>query len=261
MTFSSFDLSGKSAVVTGGNGGIGLAIARALVSAGCGVSIWGRNPNKTERATQKLRSLGGKVHSAICDVTDRGAVEHAFEKAVEQFGVINGCFANAGIGGGGRGSFLNRSLGDWKNMLEVNLDSAFLVLQVAAQHLVEKSNPQKYQGRLVAVSSVASLFGYARNEHYGASKAAVNGLIKALGVELGRYRITANAILPGFSETEMTEELMEDDQFNKAVMPRIPLRRYGRPDDFGGIAVYLMSDASQYHTADCFVIDGGFTAA
>ncbi|NKB39075.1 MAG: SDR family NAD(P)-dependent oxidoreductase [Gammaproteobacteria bacterium] len=94
-----FDLSGKAAVITGGNGGIGLAIAQALVEAGCAVSIWGRNPEKTKNAEQTLRNLGGKVHAAICDVTDRDAVETAFAEAIEKFGRIDGCIANAGIGG------------------------------------------------------------------------------------------------------------------------------------------------------------------
>lgn len=257
-----FDLSGKSAIVTGGNGGIGLAIAKALINAGCKVSIWGRNADKTARAEEELVALGGEVHSAICDVTDRNAVETSFEQAIDRFGSINGCFANAGIGGGGRASFLDRSFDEWQNMFNLNLNSSYHVLQVTARHLVENTKAGKEKGgRLVAVSSIAALFGYALNEHYGASKAAVNALIKGLGVELGRHSITANAILPGFSKTEMIEELLANEHFDKAVMPRIPLRRYGEPEDFGGIAVYLMSDASRYHTADCFVIDGGFAAA
>ena len=256
-----FDLSGKAAVVTGGNGGIGLAIAKALVEAGCAVSIWGRNPEKTKNAEKTLQALGGKVHAAICDVTDRTAVETAFAEAVAEFGRIDGCIANAGIGGAGRGSFLERTFDEWKHMFETNLDSSFHVLQVAARHMVEKHDEDSRGGRLVAVSSVAALFGYAQNEHYGASKIAMNGLVRGLGVELGRYGITANAILPGFSATEMLEDLIENEHFNKAVKPRLPLRRYGEPDDFGGIAVYLMSDASSYHTADCIVIDGGFAAA
>jgi len=256
-----FDLSGKSAIVTGGNGGIGLAIARALANAGCAVSIWGRNPDKTAKAEKELLALGVDIHTAICDVTDRDAVDSSFEKTLEKFGSIDGCFANAGIGGGGRGSFLDRSFEEWRHMFNVNLDSTYHVLQVTARHLVANAKVGRMGGRLVAVSSIAALFGYALNEHYGASKAAVNGLIRALGVELGRYGITANAILPGFSHTEMIEELLANEKFDKAVMPRIPLRRYGKPEDFGGIAVYLMSDASRYHTADCFVIDGGFGAA
>ena len=113
---------------------------------------------------------------------------------------------------------------------------------------------------LVATSSLASLFGTARNEHYAATKAAINALCRALAVELARYGVTANAILPGWIKSDMTAGIMANEKFVANVMPRIPVRRFGEPSDFGGIAVYLMSEASSYHTADCFVIDGGYTA-
>ena len=255
-----FDLSGKTAVITGGNGGIGLAIAKELVNARCAVSIWGRNADKNENAEKELTSIGGNVQSIVCDVTDRRAVEDAFSQAVEKFGRVDGCIANAGIGGAGRDSFLDRDFDEWKHVLKVNLDSAFHVFQVASQHMATNAKSGITGGRLIAVSSIGALFGVARNEHYGASKIAMNGLIKALGVELARYGITANALLPGYSATEMAEELLANDKFQKAVMLRIPMRRFGKPDDFGGITVYLMSDASSYHTADCIVIDGGYSA-
>ena len=113
-------------------------------------------------------------------------------------------------------------------------------------------------GRLVATSSLASLFGTARNEHYAATKAAINALCRALAVELARHGVTANAILPGWIKSDMTAGIMANEKFVANVMPRIPVRRFGEPEDFGGIAVYLMSKASSYHTADCFVIDGGY---
>jgi NAD(P)-dependent dehydrogenase (short-subunit alcohol dehydrogenase family) len=106
---------------------------------------------------------------------------------------------------------------------------------------------------------MATLFGTARNEHYAASKAAVNSVMLALAVEHARFGITANAILPGWVDTEMTEGLQSNDKFMANAVPRIPLRRFARPEDFGGIAVYLMSGASAYHTADCIVIDGGYS--
>jgi NAD(P)-dependent dehydrogenase (short-subunit alcohol dehydrogenase family) len=115
-------------------------------------------------------------------------------------------------------------------------------------------------GRLVATSSLASLFGTARNEHYAATKAAINALVRALAVELARQGVTSNAILPGWIKSDMTAGIMANEKFVGNVMPRIPMRRFGEPSDFGGIAVYLMSKASSYHTADCFVIDGGYTA-
>jgi hypothetical protein len=255
-----FDLSGKSAIITGGNGGIGLAMATALVDAGCAVSIWGRNPDKNAGAGALLKGRGGNAQVLTCDVTDRAAVETCFARALEAFGRIDGCFVNAGVGGGGRGSFLERTVEEWRAMFAVNLDAAFHVLQLAARHMVANAEAGRPGGRLVATSSIGALFGVARNEHYGASKAALNALVRALAVELARYGITANAILPGYAETDMTRGLFGNERFMEAVMPRIPIRRLGTAGDFGGIAVYLMSDASAYHTADCFVIDGGYSA-
>lgn len=255
-----FDLSGKTAIITGGNGGIGLAIARALMDAGCTVSIWGRNPDKTKKAAASLGSETSPVHHLSCDVTNRTAAEEAFNQTVKEFGRIDGCFINAGIGGGGRSSFLDRPFAEWKSMFEINLDGAFHVLQLAARHMVDNARAGAPGGRLIATSSIGALFGAARNEHYGASKSGLVGLMRALAVELARYGITANSILPGYTDTEMTEELFANEKFQNAVMPRLPMRRFGKPEDFGGIAVYLMSDASAYHTADTFVIDGGYTA-
>jgi len=179
---------------------------------------------------------------------------------LDVFGRVDGCFANAGIGGGGRKPFIERTEAEWRNMFATNLDGAFHVFQVVARHMIERAQDGDAFGRLVATSSLASLFGTARNEHYAATKAALNALCRALAVELARYGVTANAILPGWIKSDMTARAMADDKFVNAVMPRIPLRRFGEPSDFGGIAVYLMSKASTYHTADCFVIDGGYTA-
>jgi len=258
---SIFDLTGKTAIVTGGNGGIGLAMARALAQANCAVSIWGRNPGKTEQAAASLRKIASsRVHSVSCDVTNRDAVEQGFAETVAQFRRIDGCFINAGIGGGGRSSFLERPFDEWKSMFEINLDGAFHVLQLAARHMVENARAGNPGGRLIATSSIGALFGAARNEHYGASKAGLVGLMRALAVELARYGITSNSILPGYTITEMTEDLMANEKFQNAVMPRLPMRRFGQSEDFAGIAVYLMSEASAYHTADSFVIDGGYTA-
>lgn len=145
-------------------------------------------------------------------------------------------------------------------MFDTNLDGVFHVFQAVARHMTERAANGDAFGRLVATSSMASLFGTARNEHYAATKSAINALVRALGVEMARNGITANAILPGWIKSDMTAGIMANDKFVGNVMPRIPMRRFGEPSDFGGIAVYLMSNASSYHTADCFVIDGGYTA-
>jgi NAD(P)-dependent dehydrogenase (short-subunit alcohol dehydrogenase family) len=254
-----FDLTGRVAVVTGGNGGIGLGIAQALASSGCNVSIWGRNADKN-KAAATMAGGPGEVESRVCDVTSSASVNEAMKATLDAFGRVDGCFANAGIGGGGRRAFIERTEEDWRTMFATNLDGVFHVFQAAARHMTDRANAGDKFGRLVATSSLASLFGTARNEHYAATKAALNALCRALAVELARYGVTANAILPGWIKSDMTAKIMADDKFVSNVMPRIPMRRFGEPSDFGGIAVYLMSKASSYHTADCFVIDGGYTA-
>jgi len=255
-----FDLSGRVAVVTGGNGGIGLGIAQALAAAGCNVSIWSRNAEKNKAAAASMASLAGKIDTRICDVTDTASVKAAMDATLKTFGRVDGCFANAGIGGGGRHNFIDRTEEQWRTMFATNLDGVFHAFQVAARHMTERAESGDKFGRLVATSSLASIFGTARNEHYAATKAAINALVRALAVELARHGITANAILPGWIKSDMTAGIMGNDKFVANVMPRIPVRRFGEPSDFGGIAVYLMSKASSYHTADTFVIDGGYTA-
>jgi NAD(P)-dependent dehydrogenase (short-subunit alcohol dehydrogenase family) len=255
-----FDLTGRVAVITGGNGGIGLGIAQALAAAGCNISIWGRNAEKNKSAVATMAGAAGKVDTRICDVTDPASVKSAMAATLDRFGRVDGCFANAGIGGGGRHAFIDRTEEQWRNMFATNLDGVFHVFQVAARHMTERATSGDPFGRLVATSSLASIFGTARNEHYAATKAAINALVRALAVELARQGVTANAILPGWIKSDMTANIMANEKFVANVMPRIPVRRFGEPSDFGGIAVYLMSKASSYHTADCFVIDGGYTA-
>jgi NAD(P)-dependent dehydrogenase (short-subunit alcohol dehydrogenase family) len=145
-------------------------------------------------------------------------------------------------------------------MFVVNLDGVFHALQPIVRHMVDRAAKGDAFGRVVATSSMASQFGTARNEHYAASKAAVNSLMRALAVEHARYGIAVNAILPGWVDTEMTEGLQANGKFMDNAVPRIPMRRFAQSDDFGGIAVYLMSGASAYHAADCIVIDGGYSA-
>ena len=255
-----FDLSGRTAIVTGGNGGIGLGIAKALARAGCAVSIWGRNLQKNRDALAELRECGAPVEAAACDVTDRAAVEDAFAATLAAFGRVDGCFANAGVGGEGRQAFVDHSEDDWRRMFAINLDGVFHVFQTVLRHMIKRAQGGDRFGRLIAASSIASRYGVACNEHYAATKAALNALTRALAVEHARYGVTANAILPGWIETEMTAGARGNEKFVANMMPRIPVRRFGRPEDFGGIAVYQMSALSSYHTADCLVIDGGFSA-
>lgn len=249
--YKPFDLTGRCAVVTGGNGGIGYGMAEALIAAGARVAIWGSNPEKTAKAKA---SLGAKAEAFVCDVTSEEAVERTFADSVAALGHVDACFANAGVSPKPT-PVLDMTLADFRRVLQVNVEGVFLTFRAAARHMAGRGQG----GALVATASTAAIEGAARNSHYGASKGAVTSYVRALAVELARHRIRVNSILPGWIETEMTARAMGDERFTKAVLPRIPARRWGTWNDFGGIAVYLASDASAYHTGEQFVIDGGYT--
>jgi NAD(P)-dependent dehydrogenase (short-subunit alcohol dehydrogenase family) len=250
-----FDLNGKVALITGGNGGIGLGFAEGLAMAGADIAIWGSNPAKNDAAVARLAQHGTRVAAYLCDVGDESATEATFAETLAHFGRIDGCFANAGVGGRGSPSFADISLEEWHRVTRVNIDGVFLTLRAAARHMAQRGGG----GVLVGTASTAARMGAARNEHYGASKGAVVSMMRALAVEYARHGIRAHSILPGWVETEMTADAFANERFAANVKPRIPMRRWGRPDDFGGIAVYLMSDASGWHTGDDILIDGGYT--
>jgi NAD(P)-dependent dehydrogenase (short-subunit alcohol dehydrogenase family) len=252
--YKPFDLTGKVALVTGGNSGIGLGMARALAAAGADVAIWGTNAAKNRAAEAELAASGRRVLALACDVSDEKAVEAAFAETLAKLGRVDGCFANAGVSGRGTASFLQMSSEEWHRVLKVNLDGAFYTFRAAARHLVERGGG----GSLVGTASLAAIEGAPRSEHYAATKGGMISMIRALAVEFARHGVRANAILPGWIETDMTANAIGNAKFAGNVLPRIPMRRWGTGDDFGGIAVYLMSSASAYHTGDTFLIDGGY---
>ncbi|MEM7060355.1 MAG: SDR family oxidoreductase [Pseudomonadota bacterium] len=253
-----FDLSGKTVLITGGNGGIGLGMAKACAGAGASLAIWGTNPDKNAAATEALRATGAEAEAWIVDVADAGSVDTAMAATLDRFGRVDGCIANAGVSGRGKHVFHEMPAEEWRRMMSINLDGVFHTYQAALKHMIDRASNGDPGGRLVALSSLASVSGAARNEHYAATKGALNAMTYALAVGYARYGITANAILPGWIETDMTADAFANEKFAQNVGARVPVRRWGKPDDFGGMAVYLMSDASSYHTGQLLQIDGGY---
>jgi len=252
-----FDLSGKVALVTGGNGGIGFGMAEALAEAGADLVIWGTSEEKNGTAEATLKTHGRRVLAQRIDVAHEAEVIQGMQAAATAMGRIDCVIANAGIGGGAP-SFSEMTLDTWRRVHAVNEEGVFFALREACKHMVARANAGDSGGSLIAVASLAGLEGAARNEAYSATKGAVLAMMRSIAVEHARYGIRANTIAPGWIATDMTQRLQDNPIFAAKVMPRVPMRRWGEPADFGGIAVYLASDASKYHTGDTFVIDGGY---
>ncbi|MEM1120419.1 MAG: SDR family oxidoreductase [Bacteroidota bacterium] len=247
-----FSLKGKVVLVTGGNGGVGLAYGRGLIKAGAKMAIWGRNTTKNAAAVAELTELGGDVAAFVCDVTKAKSVDAAFSETMARFGQIDVCFANAG-GGGPIGMLHQIEDQAWQGVLDLNLNSVVYTYRKVIAQLLERKAP----GKLIVTSSVASLMGTGFAAGYATTKAAVNGLTRALAVELGRNNIQVNAILPGYVETEMS--LKTSDTFKAAAVRRNVAGKIGTLADLEGIAVYLASDASNFMTGQSLVLDGGHT--
>ena len=248
-----FDLTGKVALITGGNGGIGLGMARGLAQCGADLAIWGTNAHKNQAARAELETFGVRVVDYVCDVGDQEQVETVFAQTLEAFGHVDACFVNAGVGGKAE-SFATMTDDEWHRVMRVNLDGAFYTAQVAVRAMVAEG----HGGSLVFTTSGSAYFGQQRGQHYGASKAGLISMMRAIAVEHARHGIRSNAILPGWIESEMTAPALGWDKFVANVLPRVPMRRWGDPNDFSGIAAYLASDLSKYHTGDVITIDGGY---
>ena len=248
-----FDLTGKVAVVTGGNRGIGLGMARGLAKAGASVAVWGRNSEYNAAAVKELRDLGAEALSVVCDVTSEEQVEAATQATLKRFGRIDSMFANAGIG---RGAFFpDLSLKAWNTTMKVNAAGTMLPVRSATEVMIQQGEG----GSIVVTSSISAHYGIPYLPHYAASKAAQLGLMKTLAVSLAPHRIRVNAVSPGWIATEMTGPEQKRDDFNRYIERRVPLARWGTIEEFEGIAVYLASDASAFTTGAEIRIDGGFS--
>jgi NAD(P)-dependent dehydrogenase (short-subunit alcohol dehydrogenase family) len=255
---SLFDLTGKVCLVTGGNSGIGIGMAEGLAKQGATVIIWGRNAAKNEAAVERLKAHGGQVRSAVVNVGDEAEVQAAMSNILSEFGRIDQAIANAGVSIPTKDVF-SISIEDFRRMQDVNVYGVLTTLREAARNMVDRHKAGDSGGSLVAVASTAAIHGAARNEHYGATKGAVVAMIRAMAVELAPKGIRANTICPGWIRSEMTTGLQAWDKFNDNVISRVPVGGWGDGEDFAGIAVYLASKASRFHTGDTIVIDGGYT--
>jgi len=249
-----FDLSGRTAVVTGGNRGIGLGFARGLAKAGANVAIWSRDEAKNQAAVEELTSLGINSLGLGVDVSDSGAVEAALTETELALGEVSLLFANAGTSANLEYTEMDDS--EWQRLMSVNVDGVHHCTQAVIKRLRERKQP----GSIVVTASLAAHLGLPFAPHYSASKGAVLQLARALAVRYGKAGIRVNAISPGWVETDMTEGVKADEKANAFFMARTPARRWGTPQDFEGIAVFLASDASSWITGAEFLVDGGFSA-
>jgi len=247
------DLSGQVAVVTGGNGGIGLGFAEGIARAGGAVAVWARNADKSAAAVETIEGHGVEAIAISCDVTDEGAVSAAVAETVERLGRIDICVANAGTSTPKR--FEDITLAEWRQVMAINLDGAFLTIRDCARQMIAQGEG----GAIVAVSSTSAIHGAAGNAHYGASKTALLGLVRATAVGLARHDIRVNAVLPGWTRTELAEGGFQNDAFRELTTKRTPARRWATGRDYEALGAYLCDKSVTWHTGDHVVADGGYT--
>jgi NAD(P)-dependent dehydrogenase (short-subunit alcohol dehydrogenase family) len=247
-----FDLKGHVALITGGNSGIGLGMARGIAKAGGSLALWGRSAEKSAIAAAELRALGADAEAFACDVAHEAEIVRAMEATLARFGRVDSCFANAGMGR--PAAFTEMTVADWNAVLGVNLTAVFLTFREAVRHMIARGGG----GKLVVTSSIGSLHGMPRQPNYAASKAGVIALVRSLAVELGKHDIQANAILPGWIETDMTAGAMAWKKLHDTIVSRTPAGRWGKPEEFEAIAVYLAAKESRFHNGDVLRVDGGY---
>ena len=257
MAFKAFDLTGKVALITGGNGGIGLGMAEGLAQAGADIVIWGTSDAKNRSAETRLQAYGTRVLAQQVDVADEQAVILGLQEALESMGRLDTVIANAGIVGEIKPS-IDYSHEDFQKVMRINVDGAFFTLREACRHMVARAKAGNPGGSLIGISSIGAIHGAARTPAYGSSKGAMLSMIRSFAVEHARYGIRANSVHPGWVLTDISAGAMQDPNY-QSLMNRIPARRFGLPVDLAGIAVYLASDASSFHTGDKIVLDGGYT--
>jgi 2-deoxy-D-gluconate 3-dehydrogenase len=246
-----FDLSGRVAVVTGGNGGIGLGMAQGLARAGATVAIAGRDAAKNAAA---LKQLGGAAFAVRCDLTDEQACRAMVADVAQRLGRLDILVNNAGTNI--RKAPQDYSLEEWRRVLDTNLTSAFVAAQAAYPHMKRAGG-----GKIVNIGSMMSLFGASFAAPYGASKGGIVQLTRSLAAAWARDNIQVNAVLPGWIDTELTRRARKEvEGLHERVLARTPAGRWGAPEDLAGIAVFLSSRASDFITGTAIPVDGGYSS-
>ncbi len=246
-----FDLSGRVAVVTGGNGGIGRSIALGLAEAGAAVAVFARNEEKNQQVLSELKALGVPSLAMRVDVSNRSALEPAMDKVESGLGPISILVNNAGIvclSGG----VLKENPEDWDKVIETQLNAVFLLSKLAARSMVNHKG-----GKIINIGSMYSYFGSGLVPSYSAAKGAIVQLTKSMAIELAPHNIQVNAIAPGWIETDMTVAV-HAMPLNDEILARTPAGRWGQPEEIAGTAVYLASRASDFVTGTTIRVDGGY---
>lgn len=256
--YAPFDLTDKTCLVTGGSRGIGFGIASALLQAGANVVIWSWDPKKMTSAAEELRRHGAPVHACQIDVRSPESVEQGFDDLLRHFPHLDAVFACAGSPQP-LAKMQDTSGQVLRDMLDVHVEGTFWTVQAACRQFERQARNGRLGGSIVGCSSLAASFGAPLLHAYAAAKGAVSSMMSSVAVEMARWQVRANTIVPGWIDTELSRNLRE--RVGDEALRRIPARRWGRPEDLGGIAVYLASDASAYHTGDTIVIDGGYSVA
>ena len=248
-----FDLTGKVALVTGGNGGIGQGIARGLLECGAAVVIAGRNEDKNRAAVAELGTIGPPVSALVLDVTDEAQCRAAVQEVISRHGRLDILVNNAGIGApGGPVAPDDMPLASWHKVIDTNLTSAFVLSQAAYPEMKKAGG-----GKIINIGSMASFMGGPRWTAYGPAKAGIVQLSKNCASAWAKDNIQVNTIWPGLIDTAMTKPMQANTEFMARVNPRIAAGRVGTPDDLAGVAAFLASRASDYVTGADITVDGG----
>lgn len=254
MTLSLFDLSGRTALVTGSSRGLGRAIAEGMAKAGARLIVNGTDPARIETAVAEFRSAGHLAEGVTFDVTDEAAVVRAFEGLDAKGIAIDVLVNNAGIQM--RKPLIEFTSAEWRKVIETNLTSAFIIGREAAKRMI----PRK-RGKIINIGSLGSELARPTVGPYTAAKGGIKTLTRSMAVEWAASGIQANAIGPGYMLTDMNQALVNNADFNNWLMSRIPAKRWGRPDELIGAAIFLASSASDYVNGQIIYVDGGMLAA